>query len=376
MPKASIVIEQKPAPRLNWFKIIGLSLLLAVLFAVIGLFLTTGAVALIVWSKIQPELQNRNLDLPAAAAAVRDGWNQPIASDNGHFNFLILGLDTLANRGDVPPLTDTMMVASFNSQTQQVSMFSLPRDLWLDEPRTKINALYAYGLDQNPLQPTELVTSTISKTINLTIHRTILITLDQLEHLIDLVGGVQITVPEGFTDPLFPRTDVDIKKSHTTAELYESITFVSGQQTMSGAMALKYIRSRHSKGAAGTDVARGQRQQLVIESLISQLARIELYRKKPTLLLDLWQWYNQNFAGMVSLSEATSLARPIIEAGKVPELKPVALPIMVKDKFTGKTLEPGVFYNPPVAKNKYLGQWVYVIPDLAEFQSTVKKALY
>ena len=68
--------------------------------------------------------------------------------------------------------------------------------------------------------------------------------------------------------------------------------------------------------------------------------------------------------------------RPVLESGKIPELRPVTLPIMVKDKYSGKVIEPGVLYNPPVVRQNYLGQWVYVIPDLTEFQNTVRKALY
>lgn len=376
MSKAKVVVEPQKPPALNWFKIIGLSLLLACLFAFIGLVLTSAAVGWIAWSRFEPELQARNLDLKAAVTQVRAGWNQAPMTDAGHYNILILGLDSLANRGAVPPLTDTMMVVSFDINNQTISLLSLPRDLWLDEPQTKINALFAYGLEQNPEQPTALVTTTLSQTLNLPLHRTVLITLDQLEQVIDLVGGLKITVPEGFTDPLFPRSTVDLRSTHTTAELYESITFEPGAQTMSGATALKYIRSRHSTGTAGTDIARGQRQQLVIESLVQQLTQPETYRKNPTLLLDLWQWYDKNYASTISLSELASLARPILESGKIPELRPTTLPIMIKDKYSGKVIEPGVLYNPPVMRQKYLGQWVYIIPDVIEFQNTVKKALY
>lgn len=371
----SVLVFKQPA--LNWFKIIFLSLALALFLSFAALILTGGIGAALAWSKLQPELQKRQLDLNGTLTAVKTGWNQtPMTDDAGHFNILVLGVDSLATRGDVPPLSDTMMIVSFDTKAQKISLVSLPRDLWLDGVDTKINALYAYGIQKNANKPTELVETTLSATLGMPLHRTIVVGLTQVEQLIDLVGGVKVTVPEGFIDPLFPRTDVDVRKVHDPKLLYETITFVPGEQIMSGATALKYMRSRHSAGLEGTDTARSQRQQLVIVALITQLTNFETYKTQPFLILDLWQWYNQNYAEVMPINEIVSLLRPTIEAKTLPQLLPQSLPIMKKDKISGKVLEPGVLYNPPVVKNLYLGQWVYIIPDQSAFQSTIKNLLY
>jgi anionic cell wall polymer biosynthesis LytR-Cps2A-Psr (LCP) family protein len=52
---------------------------------------------------------------------------------------------------------------------------------------------------------------------------------------------------------------------------YETLTFNSGQEVMNGDRALKFVRSRHALGIEGTDVARGARQQKVIDALKNKL---------------------------------------------------------------------------------------------------------
>jgi LCP family protein required for cell wall assembly len=365
-----------PPPKLQWLKIIVLSTCLAISLTILLLLISGGILGWLGWRWLNTELTARQLELSPAITAVKTGWHQTPVTDQGHQNWLILGTDSLPTRGAIPPLTDTMILASFDTNTQQVHLLSLPRDLWLDGVDTKINALYAYGQQKKPDQPTELVTQTLSEATGLPIHHTLVISLTQLEQLIDLVGGIDITVPEGFTDPLFPRPDVDVRTVHDPKKLFETVTFTAGLQHMSGATALKYIRSRHSQGVEGTDTARGQRQQLVIEALVHQLADVSQYKKTPTKALDLWQWYEQNFAGTISLSELVSLAKPMVQTHQLPQLLPAQLSIATLDKRTGKMIEPGVLVNPPINPSKYQGQWVYILRDLAAFKVEVKQKLY
>ncbi len=362
--------------KLQWLKIIVLSTSLAISLTVLLFLISAGILGWLGWRWLNTELTARHLELQPAITAVKTGWKQTPVTDNGHQNWLILGTDSLPTRGTIPPLTDTMILASFDTATQQVRLLPLPRDLWLDGVDTKINALYAYGQQKKPDQPTELVTQTLTEVTGLPIHHTLVISLTQLEQLIDLVGGVDITVPEGFTDPAFPRPDVDVQTVHDPKKLFETVTFTAGPQHMSGATALKYIRSRHSQGVTGTDIARGQRQQLVIEALVHQLADVSQYKKTPTKAFDLWQWYEQNFAATISLSELASLAKPIVQTHQLPQLLPTQLTIATLDKRSGKVIEPGVLVNPPVNPRKYQGQWVYVLTDLAKFKAEVKEKLY
>ncbi|HCC84701.1 MAG TPA: hypothetical protein DEP87_03395 [Candidatus Pacebacteria bacterium] len=363
---------QPPLPQLNWLKIVGFSIFLALILSFSLLILTAGILSWVAWLKLQPELTARQLDLPIAVAQAKAGWELAPITTDGRQNWLILGVDTLATRGDVPPLTDTMMVASFKTQAQTLTLLSLPRDLWLDGVQTKINALYAYG-QSKPAEPaTQLVTTTISQTLNLPIHRTFVISLDQLQQLINLLDGIEINLPAGFTDPFFPRPDVDVRVEHDPVKLYEIVTFEPGLQTLSADRALKYVRSRHSAGAEGTDTARAIRQQLVIEAIASKLTSLQTFRQKPTLILDLWQWYHQNFAETIGISEIVSLIKPAILTKQLPIIQTKSLAIQERNYQTNQIVTPGVIFHPVVSKTKYQGQWVYIIPDLPIFQAEIK----
>ena len=50
----------------------------------------------------------------------------------------------------------------------------------------------------------------------------------------------------------------------------ETVVFTEGEETMTGEQALKYMRSRKSGSDQGTDLARGQRQQQVLEALVKR----------------------------------------------------------------------------------------------------------
>ena len=278
---AKTILASEPLelhPKLNWFKIIFLSLAGAAIISLVFLALTAGILGFVLYSKYQPELLARNLSIQQLVSEAKIGWTQLPVLEKNQQNWLVLGIDSLASRGDVPPLTDTILLVGIKPQTASVKLLSLPRDLWLDDVKTKINSLYAYGIDQNPTQPTQLVTQTLSSNLGIPIQKTIVVTLAELESVINILGGIEIDVPTGFSDPLFPKPDVDIKTIHDPKLLYETVTFKAGPQKMSGATALKYIRSRHSGDSAGTDLARGERQQLVIMSLIRQIADIQVSR--------------------------------------------------------------------------------------------------
>jgi len=378
MSKSVLTSEPlKGTPKLNWFMIIFLSLSLAGLISLAFLGLTAGVIGFVAYNRIQPELTSRNLALQPAISEVKLGWSQQPILEKDQQNWLILGVDSLESRGNVPPLTDTMLLAGVRPKSASVNLLSLPRDLWLDDVKTKINSLYAYGIDQNPAQPTQLVTQTLSRNLALPIHKTLIVTLTQLEQVIDILGGVEIDVPVGFTDTLFPRPDVDVKTVRDPKLLYETITFTPGSQKMSGSLALKYIRSRHSGDLAGTDLARGDRQQLVVESLIKQLADVTLYKQNPVIILDLWEWYQLNFQSQIGIAELVSLFKPMIQAKQFkPMIIKEQLTVAKMDKWTGQFIEPGVIYNPVVKSSQYLGQWVYLPTDTKKFQNYIYQKIY
>jgi LCP family protein required for cell wall assembly len=164
---------------------------------------------------------------------------------------LILGSDADAARiarGELPRL-DSIVVASVNAARDRIALISIPRDT-VDVPMPdgstwthKINALYAErGIDA--------MRGAVGTLLDITIDHYVLLNMDDFRHLIDAMGGVDLTVPVAMQDP------------------HVRLSIGAGPQRLSGTLALKYARSRYLDG----DYARSGRQQELIIALARTLA--------------------------------------------------------------------------------------------------------
>ena len=308
--------------------------------------------------------QTAGIDVPFVYSEIRQGLDSTPLQSNGVKNVLILGTDAVANRDDSFVLTDTMMLVSLDLKSGTVRTLSLPRDLWSEEYQTKINALYFYGNDIYPNNPEVFPTEVIQSMTGIPIHHTMIVSLDSLGTLIDSVEGIPIVVEHGFTDTQFPRTDVDIT-SGDPDELYETVTFVPGEEQMNSTRALQYIRSRKSGDDEGTDVARGKRQQQVIEALAKELVSVSTF-SDPERLGKVYMWYKQNYQEVFPLHELVATAQVL--AAHVQSLSFVqhTLSIFPDDP-------NGVIEHPDTRLTQNI--WVYAIRDYEAFQQEVQSKL-
>jgi len=196
---------------------------------------------------------------------------QTLDSTGQRTNFLILGIRG-EGTADVPDLTDTIILASYSYQSDQLTLISIPRDLWVDSLKTKINAVYHYGQERQPPSGLQLIDAAILETLGLPVHYNLVVDFQAFTQIIDLLGGIDIDVPTAFTDDQFPIPGKE--NIYPISERYQTIEFQAGSQTMDGTTALNYIRSRHAEGDEGTDIARSQRQQLVIKSIQQGLLNV------------------------------------------------------------------------------------------------------
>jgi len=93
-----------------------------------------------------------------------------LESTNGVTNFLILGI-----RGegtDSPNLADTIIVMSYNHDSQTSTMISVPRDLWVPSIQAKINSAYYYGEKATPGAGIQMVEAAILEDLGTPIHYT------------------------------------------------------------------------------------------------------------------------------------------------------------------------------------------------------------
>lgn len=187
---------------------------------------------------------------------------------DGRTNVLILGVPGGGYAG--ADLTDTIIVLSVDVPRKTAAMISIPRDIWSETLKDKINSAYHYGEEKKKGGGFILAKTIVEDAIGIPVHYGVLIDFSGFQSMINEIGGVTINVPQAFTDTEFPITgkeDDACNNDPTFACRYESVHFDEGIQEMDGKRALVYVRSRHAKGGEGTDFARGRRQQEVLLAL-------------------------------------------------------------------------------------------------------------
>lgn len=340
---------------------------LALLFATIMLLVTAGVAGLVVYRKLHTFSTTAGISLTELYTTVKGQWNQPPSlQDNGHTTFLVLGVDTVEGRGSVPPLTDTLMLVSLDYGAQKVNILSLPRDIWSEAYKTKINALYAYGQKRYPESPERFPTEVLAELTGVPIHYTLVVNMDMVAEVIDILGGVSVTVPESFTDPLFPIPGVDVTTERDPKKLYMEVHFDAGEQVLSGERALIFMRSRHSSGDTGTDTDRAKRQYLVLEALSQRLSQREVITD-PILMGKLFAFYKNTVGKKLPLDESVRIGSTLLHSKKAPQFEHEQLPASSTDP-------KSLLYNPPPRTRQ--NQWVYLIQNPSQFREYVQKALY
>ena len=239
-----------------------------------------------------------------------------INSTAGRVNILLLGNAGGTHEGAY--LTDTIMVASINYRTHQTYLISLPRDLWVDLVKGKLNTVYERGgIGENGLILTKKVVGGI---LDIPIHYGIRVDFSGFVKAVNEIGGVDVDVERSFVDSLYPITGkendlcgfIEVEKEFNeeqakqlnievgkhkvlialdgtiatdSAELdkgyeyfkcrYELISFEKGLTKMDGETALKFSRSRMGSNGEGSDFARSRRQQQVLEAFRKKVLSLE-----------------------------------------------------------------------------------------------------
>ncbi len=179
------------------------------------------------------------------------------------FYMVIMGVDT--REGDQVSRSDTLIVARIDPKEKTTTLISIPRDTRVDIPgeyTTKINAAHALG---GPA----LVIETVSEFTGLPISHYMEIDFNGFKEMVDALGGVQVTVPEKIVDPKAGNYDPTAYTIHP------------GPQTLNGAQALTFVRSRNFPEG---DLRRIENQQIFIKALVKQSLAMGNALKLPALV--------------------------------------------------------------------------------------------
>ncbi len=195
-------------------------------------------------------------------------------------NFLLIGSD---RRPGGSFRTDTMVIAMLRPKEGQVSLISIPRDLWVYIPdwgNQRINTAYQHGeLYGYPGGGPGLLKATILYNLGIQIDHTAMVEFSGFQHIIDTLGGIDVPVACPYTDwrLIDPSYDPNIEANWW---LY---TVGPGLIHMDGDLALWYARSRlHS-----SDFDRGRRQQETLRAIYARVLQTGTIARLPALYKDL-----------------------------------------------------------------------------------------
>lgn len=193
------------------------------------------------------------------------GHNENTKKNLGEFKVLILGISTDQENVD---LTDTIMVASYNPNTQKATLLSIPRDTYTGKNATKatayekINALYS-----RKHRPDETLAA-VNEITGLNIEYYLVIKTEALIKLVDVIGGITFNVP------------IDMDYDDSTQDLH--IHLKAGEQKLDGDKAEQVVRFRHNNNFTtypeeygDNDTGRMRTQREFIMQVLKQTAKPE-----------------------------------------------------------------------------------------------------
>ena len=202
-------------------------------------------------------------------------------TDNQTVTFLLLGSDK--RPGETYFRTDTIVIAAVRPGTGQVTLISVPRDLYVYIPDTgmdRINAAYEYGeMNQYPGGGAALLRDTILYNLGIRIDHLAIVDFDGFRRIVDTLGGLDVPVFCSYTDWHLIDPGYDPENENNWA-LY---TVSPGLVHMDGDLALWYARSRKKS----SDYDRGRRSQEVLRALYARALQTDAISKIPQLYQDL-----------------------------------------------------------------------------------------
>ena len=278
---------------------------------------------------------------------------------DGRTNVLLMGSDKRSESAVQSQLTDTLLLMSIGRVEHDVVLLSLPRDLWVEDPRgakSKINAVYTLNdQDQSDqISGGDAIMDVVEEVLGAPVHYYAVINFELFQEAIDILGGIEVEVERSFTDYYYP---IEGKENAPRAERYETVEFEEGVQTMDGELALKYVRSRKGTNGENTDFARSERQQRVISAIKAKALSLETL-VNPGRIKELYDLYINEVDTNITFNDVQSfyLLSQQINFDRV-------LSIVLDDRSAAD--EGGLLYA-PVDTELYGGAYV-LIPKAGDF---------
>ena len=175
-------------------------------------------------------------------------------------NILLIGQD--AREGEEQARSDSMILCTYNKATQELTMTSFLRDLYVPIPghgSNRINAAYAFG-------GTSLLKKTIDQNFSVAIDGCIEVDFTHFAEIIDQLGGVEIELRQD---------EANVINKQTGSNLAE------GTHQLDGFQALTYSRIRNLD--IDGDVSRTNRQRKLMNAVVDSLREVSIPEVTPLI---------------------------------------------------------------------------------------------
>ncbi|MBI4772072.1 MAG: LCP family protein, partial [Chloroflexi bacterium] len=204
----------------------------------------------------------------------------PLVSDAETINFLLIGSDRRSYGSSFR--TDTLIVAALRAGSAQVTLISIPRDLYVYIPTwgmDRVNTAYLRGqLTGYPGGGQALLKDTILYNLGIRIDHLAMVEFDGFRQIVDTLGGVDVPVACPYTDWHI----INPNLSPYYESNWQLITISPGLIHMDGDLALWYARSR----LKSNDYDRGRRQQEVLRAIYERALSGGTLTRIPELYAD------------------------------------------------------------------------------------------
>ena len=202
------------------------------------------------------------------------GHDENTKKSLGELQVLLMGVST---DQEGVALTDTIMVASYNPNTQKAVLLSIPRDSFTgDNTRRavasdKINAIY--NITRDPMETVDAV----NELTGLDLQYYAIVQTEALIELVDAIGPIEYYVP------------TDMNYDDTSQDLH--IHFEEGLQEINGQEAEELLRFRKNNDGTSfpteygdNDIGRMRNQRGFITAVVEQTVKLENITKLGTIL--------------------------------------------------------------------------------------------
>lgn len=191
------------------------------------------------------------------------GHDENTKKNLGEFKFLILGISTDQENVD---LTDTIMVASYNPNTQKATLLSIPRDTYTGKNPTKATAYEKINSLYNRKHRADETLDAVNEITGLNIEYYVVVKTEALIKLVDVIGSITFNVP------------IDMDYDDPTQDLH--IHLQAGEQELDGNKAEQLVRFRHNNDGSSysqeygdNDLGRMRTQREFIMEVVRQTAK-------------------------------------------------------------------------------------------------------